>query len=163
MDPNILNFFAVPNNQTLNNVDQSNQSSQQQHEPSPWGPADLESGMGASRNQGASSFGFQPTSTSDISFTQPPMQSTYTGPNNSILPNRGHPRNNPQQRRRDGHAHDRKRTKVDTDSALESLDYWIRFDDDEAEKAGSYEIDFSKRYDPMSNANTHYRYVYAIS
>ncbi|OBS19769.1 hypothetical protein FPOA_11494 [Fusarium poae] len=165
MDPNILNFFAVPNNQTLNNVDQNNQSSQQQQNPSPWGPPDLESGMGASRNQGGSSFNYQPTATSDISFSQAPMQSTYTGPNNASLPNRGHPRNHPQQqRRREGHAHDRKRTKVDTDSALESLDYWIRFDDEEAERTGSYEIDFSKRYDPMnSNANTHYRPGYGSS
>ncbi|CAG7560279.1 unnamed protein product [Fusarium equiseti] len=164
MDPNLLNFFAVPNNQTLNNVDQNNQSSQQQHEPSPWRPADLESGMGASRNQGGPSFDYQSTATSDISFNQAPMPSPYTSSHSTILPNRGHPRNHPQQRKREGHAHDRKRTKVDTDSALESLDYWIRFDDDEADRTGSYEIDFSKRYDPMNNnANTHYRPGYGSS
>ncbi|KAH6973276.1 nucleoside phosphorylase domain-containing protein [Ilyonectria destructans] len=40
--------------------------------------------------------------------------------------------------------------KVDTDSALKSLDYWIQFDDDEADRVGSFEIDFSKRYN-MTN------------
>ncbi|KAI1040042.1 hypothetical protein LB505_008306 [Fusarium chuoi] len=76
-----------------------------------------------------------------MSFTQAPMPSPYTSSNKTILPTRGPPRGH-QQRKRD--AHERKRTKVDTDSALESLDYWIRFDDEENERTGSYEIDFSK-------------------
>ncbi|KAM0251844.1 hypothetical protein ACHAP5_001507 [Fusarium lateritium] len=89
------------------------------------------------------------------------MPSPYTSSNKTILPNRGHPRGH-QPRKRD--AHERKRTKVDTDSALESLDYWIRFDDDEGERTGSYEIDFSKRYDPVNaNTNTHHRPGYGSS
>lgn len=91
---------------------------------------------------------------SDISFTQAPMPSPYTQ-HKSALPSRGHPRNHQQQRKRDMQ-HGRKRTKVDTDSALESLDYWIQFDDDEAEKAGSFEIDFSKRYDMMNTSRPNF-------
>ncbi|KAM0349075.1 hypothetical protein ACHAPU_004010 [Fusarium lateritium] len=157
MDPNLLNFFAVPNNQTLN----QNESSQQQHEPSPWGSTGFEGDVSSSGNQGGPSYDYRSNAQSDISFAQAPMPSPYTSSNNTILPNRGHPRSN-QQRRRD--AHERKRTKVDADSALESLDYWIRFDDDEGERTGSYEIDFSKRYDPMStNKNTHHRPGYGSS
>ncbi|KAF5559779.1 myc-type bHLH transcription factor [Fusarium napiforme] len=155
MDPNLLNFFAVPNNQTLNHVDQNNDTSQQQHEPSPWKPTGLEGDMGASGNQGGPSYDYQSNAASDMSFNQAPMPSPYTSSNKTILPTRGPPRGH-QQRKRD--AHERKRTKVDTDSALESLDYWIRFDDEENERTGSYEIDFSKRFDPMTNnTNTHYR------
>ncbi|KAJ4266367.1 hypothetical protein NW762_004351 [Fusarium torreyae] len=161
MDPNLLNFFAVPNNQTLNHVDQNADSSQQQHEPSPWRPTGLEGDMGTSGNQGGPSYDYQSTAPSDISFTQAPMPSPYTSSHKTVLPTRGHPRSH-QQRKRD--AHERKRTKVDTDSALESLDYWIRFDDDEGERTGSYEIDFSKRYDPMNNnTNTHHRPGYGSS
>ncbi|KIL93168.1 hypothetical protein FAVG1_03145 [Fusarium avenaceum] len=157
MDPNLLNFFAVPNNQTLN----QNEPSQQQHDPSPWRPTGFEGDIGSSSNQGGPSYDYQSNAPSDMSFTQAPMPSPYTSSSKTILPNRGHPRGH-QQRKRD--AHERKRTKVDTDSALESLDYWIRFDDDEGERTGSYEIDFSKRYDPMNaNTNTHHRPGYGSS
>ncbi|KAF4995248.1 hypothetical protein FDECE_12863 [Fusarium decemcellulare] len=158
MDPNLLSFFSVPNNQTLNPVDQNAESStgaiSQQQEPSPWGPVGLEGDMGiAGRTSGPQggalpSFAHQSSAPTDISFTQAPMPSPYTQ-HKTVLPSRGHPRNHP--RKRD--AHDRKRTKVDTESALESLDYWIQFDDDEAERTGSYEIDFSKRYDTMNTTS----------
>ncbi|KAG6038956.1 hypothetical protein E4U41_003462 [Claviceps citrina] len=44
-------------------------------------------------------------------------------------------------------SHDKKRMKVDSDTpALDSIDYWMTFDDD-LEKLGSFEIDYSKRPD----------------
>lgn len=44
-------------------------------------------------------------------------------------------------------SHDKKRMKVDSDTpALDSIDYWISFDDD-LDKMGSFEIDYSKRSD----------------
>ncbi|KAJ4328195.1 hypothetical protein N0V84_001397 [Fusarium piperis] len=160
MDPNLLSFFSVPNNQTLNPVDQNAESStgaisqqqqQQQQEPSPWRPLEGDMIDRTSGHQGGpvSSYDHQSSATSDITFTQAPMPSPYTQ-HKTVLPTRGHPKGHP--RKRD--AHDRKRTKVDTESALESLDYWIQFDDDEVERTGSYEIDFSKRYDMMNNTTT---------
>ncbi|PHH74002.1 hypothetical protein CDD80_3423 [Ophiocordyceps camponoti-rufipedis] len=42
-------------------------------------------------------------------------------------------------------AHDKKRIKVDPEApSMDSVDYWIRFDED-ADKMGSFEIDYSKR------------------
>ncbi|KAG5974273.1 hypothetical protein E4U58_003250 [Claviceps cyperi] len=44
-------------------------------------------------------------------------------------------------------AHDQKRMKVNSDPpALDSIDYWMSFDDD-LDKMGSFEIDYSKRSD----------------
>ncbi|KAI5467705.1 hypothetical protein BGZ63DRAFT_34016 [Mariannaea sp. PMI_226] len=162
MDPNLLSFFSVPNNQTLNPVDQNaeaSSSAQQQQDPSSWRPTSLDGDMGFSDRTSApsgntlNSFDNASTAATDISFTQAPMPSPYTQ-HKTILPSRGHPRGHQHQRKRD--AHDRKRTKVDTESALESLDYWIQFDDEEADRTGSFEIDFSKRYDVMNQTRPSY-------
>lgn len=160
MDPNLLSFFSVPNNQTLNPVDQNAEASsgagpsQQPQDPSSWRQMgmDGEMAMSSERTSAPSgntmnSFDNSSTAPTDISFTQAPMPSPYTQ-HKTVLPTRGHPRSH--QRKKD--AHDRKRTKVDTDSALESLDYWIQFDDEEADRTGSFEIDFSKRYDMMNSS-----------
>lgn len=162
MDPNLLSFFSVPNNQTLNPVDQNGESSaaganSQNQQDASWRQSGLNSDIDFTRTSAQSggnnpSFNAGSGAPSDISFTQPPMPSPYTQNNKATLPARGNPRGQP--RRRD--AHDRKRPKVDSDAgALESLDYWIQFDDDDADKTGSFEIDFSKRYD-LTNHN---RYV----
>ncbi|KAK2603501.1 hypothetical protein QQS21_004270 [Conoideocrella luteorostrata] len=46
--------------------------------------------------------------------------------------------------------HDKKRMKVESDTpALDSIDYWISFDDD-LDKMGSFEIDYSKRPDLLN-------------
>lgn len=160
MDPNLLSFFSVPNNQTINPVDQNAESSagpnsqehQQQQPPvsASWRPHSLDGDGGLSDRTapppGADLRSYDHISNvpSDISFTQAPMPSPYTQ-HKSALPTRVHPRN----QRRKIDSHDRKRTKVDPDAAtLESLDYWIQFDDEENDRGGgSYEIDFSKRYD----------------
>ena len=165
MDPNLLSFFSVPNNQTLNPVDQNAESSagpnsqqQQQQQPpvsSSWRPHALDGDGGladrsaAPPGAGLRSYDNASNAPSDISFTQAPMPSPYTQ-HKASLPTRVHPRN--QGRRKDGH--DRKRTRVDPETAtLESLDYWIQFDDDEGDRGGgSFEIDFSKRYD-FTNQN----------
>lgn len=77
----------------------------------------------------------------DMSFTQPPVPSPYLQ-GKSTLPG-GQPES--LQRRE---LHDKKRYKVDAETpALDSIDYWINFDDD-VDKMGSFEIDYSKRNDP---------------
>ena len=75
-----------------------------------------------------------------MSFTQPPVPSPYLQKSTTL------PTRQPDgfQRRE---AHDKKRYKVEADTpALDSIDYWINFDDD-ADKMGSFEIDYSKRND----------------
>ncbi|KAH6900694.1 helix-loop-helix DNA-binding domain-containing protein [Thelonectria olida] len=166
MDPNLLSFFSVPNNQTLNPVDQNAEASSsagpsQQQDPSSWRQNSMDGEMGMSErtsapsaNNNMNSFDNSSTAPTDISFTQAPMPSPYTQ-HKTVLPTRGHPRSHQRQRKQDAH-HDRKRTKVDTESALESLDYWIQFDDEEADRTGSFEIDFSKRYDNFNPSRPSY-------
>ncbi|POR39383.1 Transcription factor CPH2 [Tolypocladium paradoxum] len=76
----------------------------------------------------------------DMSFTQPPVPSPYLQGKTTLL--------GPQPewfQRRD--LHDKKRYKVEAETpALDSIDYWINFDDD-LDKMGSFEIDYSKRND----------------
>ena len=44
-------------------------------------------------------------------------------------------------------SHDKKRLKVETDTpTLDSIDYWAQFDND-PEKMGSFEIDYTQRQD----------------
>jgi hypothetical protein len=96
------------------------------------------------------SFDLPTTSTTDVSFTQPPSISPCISKKQAVpqqLPARS-------AQRRD--KHDNKRIKSDFESdapALDSVDYWIQFDDDDIDKWGSFEIDFSKRNDPFQNAS----------
>lgn len=47
-------------------------------------------------------------------------------------------------------SHESKRIKVESPhSALDSIDSWLQFDE-EADKFGSFEIDFSKQYNPAN-------------
>lgn len=47
-------------------------------------------------------------------------------------------------------SHEAKRIKVESPhSALDSIDSWLQFDE-EADKFGSFEIDFSKQYNPAN-------------
>jgi hypothetical protein len=73
----------------------------------------------------------------DLSFTQPSSASPYS------------PRQ-PDAAFQGRDSHDKKRVKVESDTpALDSIDYWISFDDD-LDKMGSFEIDYSKRPDLSS-------------
>ncbi|RSM14587.1 hypothetical protein CEP52_001275 [Fusarium oligoseptatum] len=145
MDPNLLSFFSVPNNQTLNPVDQKRRVFDWRHLSATAATARTLA-METSRRRHARQDIWSSRGTGFL--LRPPI----------VCPFRHHIHTSPRvthgltQGKRD--AHDRKRTKVDTESALESLDYWIQFDDDEAERTGSYEIDFSKRYDMMNNTST---------
>ncbi|KAG5977411.1 hypothetical protein E4U55_006832 [Claviceps digitariae] len=68
----------------------------------------------------------------DLSFTQPSATFMLDGQPEAFQAN---------------DCHDKKRMKVDSETpALDSIDYWISFDDD-LEKMGSFEIDYSKRND----------------
>ncbi|GAB0135809.1 hypothetical protein EsDP_00004134 [Epichloe bromicola] len=76
------------------------------------------------------SFGPAIAALADLSFTQPSASSMPDGQPDVF-------------QARD--FHDKKRTKVEPDTpALDSIDYWISFDDD-LDKMGSFEIDYSKR------------------
>ncbi|EQK97552.1 helix-loop-helix DNA-binding domain-containing protein [Ophiocordyceps sinensis CO18] len=90
---------------------------------------------------------FDPTiaAFTDMSFTQPSVPSTTLHDRSSFTPASRQPECF---RRADVGSHDKKRIKVDPETpALDSIDYWIRFDD-EVDNMGSFEIDYSKRNDP---------------
>ncbi|KAG6010911.1 hypothetical protein E4U21_002581 [Claviceps maximensis] len=71
----------------------------------------------------------------DLSFTQPPAGYISPGQSEAFQAK---------------DSHDNKRTKVESNTpALDSIDYWMSFDDD-LDKMGSFEIDYSKRPDMFS-------------
>ena len=86
----------------------------------------------------------------DMSFTQPPVPSPFMHEKSSLPPPAGTSHSQPECfQRRD--LHDKKRFKADPDTpALDSIDYWINFDDD-LDRMGSFEIDYSKRNDSVFN------------
>lgn len=84
----------------------------------------------------------------DMSFTQPPVPSPFMQEKSSLPPAAGTSQPECFQRR---DLHDKKRFKADPDTpALDSIDYWINFDDD-LDRMGSFEIDYSKRNDSTFN------------
>ncbi|KAK2004971.1 helix-loop-helix DNA-binding domain-containing protein [Colletotrichum falcatum] len=163
MDSNFLknlDYFAVPNNQTTNPAEQPAESSAtgaatNAPDTSLWGSlaGDQANSESTSNGPSASLPSFAQASTGSTNFglgSMPAqMQFSHGQSRNGGLPNR--PALGQDSRRRDGHA--RKRTKVDSEAAaLESVDYWIQFDDDEEQKlGGSFEIDFSRRSNPTPN------------
>lgn len=162
MDPNFLknlDYFAVPNNQTNNSVEQTAESSaagaaRNAPDASLWEALGGEQANSESTSNGPSgslpSFAQASPASTNFGLGSMPSQIPYGhGQSRNTLPTRT--AQNPGARRRDGH--ERKRTKVDSEAAaLESVDYWIQFDDDEEQKlGGSFEIDFSKRRNPTQN------------
>ncbi|KZL85005.1 helix-loop-helix dna-binding domain-containing protein [Colletotrichum incanum] len=163
MDPNFLknpDYFAVPNNQTTNSVEQTAESStigtaRNAPDTSLWESLGGDQANSESTSNGPSgslpSFAQASPGSTNFGLGSMPaqMQFSHGQPRNTGLPNRAAPGQD--SRRRDGHA--RKRTKVDSEAAaLESVDYWIQFDDDEEQKlGGSFEIDFSRRSNPTPN------------
>jgi hypothetical protein len=162
MDPNLLkhmDYFAVPNNQTID-LARQNATASSSSAPATatdgidaplWDAATLRTDAGLSDSvstgpSGASltSFAQQSTAPTTLSF------GSLSGPSPYRQSKSGLPGSTPQAaappRRRDGH--DRKRARVASEAAaLESVDYWIHFDDDDPENriGESFEIDFSKR------------------
>lgn len=167
MDPNFLknlDYFAVPNNQTTSSVEQTAESSAAgaaRNAPD----ASLWESLGGDQNSESTSNGpsgslpsFAQASPGSTNFglSSMPGQMQY-GPGqsrNTGLPTRAAQNAGP--RRREGN--ERKRTKVDSEAAaLESVDYWIQFEDDEEQKlGGSFEIDFSRRRNPTPNYHSRY-------
>ncbi|KAL0934259.1 helix-loop-helix dna-binding domain-containing protein [Colletotrichum truncatum] len=160
MDPNFLknlDYFAVPNNQTNSSVEQSAESSasgaaRNAPETSMWEALGADQANSESTSNGPSgslpSFAQASPVSTNFGLGSMPGQIPYgQGQPRNALPTRMAQTAGP--RRRDGH--DRKRTKVDSEAAaLESVDYWIQFDDDDEQKlGGSFEIDFSKRRHPI--------------
>jgi len=154
MDPNLLrniDYFAVPNAQTGNPVDQNAgeaqaaQGTANTSSSSIWDPpmALVEPGV-SDEFSAAHSFAQQAQATTppNMTFASLAEPSPYME-GKSGLPARA-AQSVAAPRRREGH--ERKRAKVNSEAAaLESVDYWIQFDDDENDKGGSFEIDFSKR------------------
>ncbi|GKT44160.1 putative transcription initiation factor TFIID subunit [Colletotrichum spaethianum] len=158
MDPNFLknlDYFAVPNNQTTNSAEQTAECFQECARYVSLGVprGDQTNSESTSNGPSGSLPSFAQASPGNTNFGLGPMPAQMQFGNgqsrNTGLPNRAAPGQD--SRRRDGHA--RKRTKVDSEAAaLESVDYWIQFDDDEEQKlGGSFEIDFSRRSNPTPN------------
>ncbi|KAI9151788.1 putative transcription factor sre2 [Paramyrothecium foliicola] len=96
------------------------------------------------------SFDLPTTAPTDVSFTQAPAISPC------MREKQAAPRTVPGRSIRRKDKHDNKRVKSDFESdtpALDSIDYWIQFDDDDVDKWGSFEIDFSKRNDPFQTSS----------
>jgi hypothetical protein len=160
MDPNLLkhiDYFAVPNNQAGNVGDENAASSSSAPpisttaaDPSLWDMTGLGGDVSVaeafSSGPSGTSLFTQPSSlTPNLSFNPLPGPfPTFNQPKVS-LPTRAPAQAGPS-RRKDGH--DRKRAKVNSESAaLESVDYWIQFDDDDGDNklGGSFEINFPNR------------------
>ncbi|OLN85161.1 Transcription factor CPH2, partial [Colletotrichum chlorophyti] len=160
MDPNFLKnleYFAVPNNQTSSSVEQTAESSatgaaRNAPDSTLWESLGGEQANSESTSNGPSGAVppfTQPSSRTNFGLGSMPAQMQFShGQSRNIgLPTRSA---NQGQRRREGN--ERKRTKVDSEAAaLESVDYWIQFDDEEDQKLGSFEIDFSKRRHPTQH------------
>jgi hypothetical protein len=164
MDPNLLkniDYFAVPNAQTGNAVDQNAGEAQAAQRTtnttsaSIWDPpmTFVEPGV-SDEYSAAHAFAQQAQTTSppNISFGALSGPSPFSaGGKTTTLPARG-AQTVAAPRRREGH--ERKRAKVNSEAAaLESVDYWIHLDDDENDRGGSFEIDFSKRKNSHPSLN----------
>ncbi|KAK2031445.1 helix-loop-helix DNA-binding domain-containing protein [Colletotrichum zoysiae] len=163
MDSNFLknlDYFADPNNQTTSSAEQPAESSatgaaRNAPDTSLWDSLGGDQANSESTSNAPStslpSFAQASSGGTDFGLGSMPAQVQFSHgqPRNSGLPNR--PALGQGARRRDGHG--RKRTKIDSEAAaLESVDYWIQFDDDEEQKlGGSFEIDFSRRGNPTPN------------
>ncbi|KAF5134624.1 Transcription factor CPH2 [Metarhizium anisopliae] len=128
----------------------SRQTSQPAQDTSSWGTSAASAGMGTfdftSAPPDVSIPSFDPAiaAFADLSFTQPPHGSPYQTGKNTMTS----PQSDALLQGRD--FHDKKRMKVESDTpALDSIDYWISFDDD-LDKMGSFEIDYSRRPDLLS-------------
>lgn len=154
MDPNLLNFFASTPNPS-NDLAARQQAA---NAAALWAAAGF--GVDSTLSPDFTTVGSAP---SLPNYSQPPttqanlpMAAPLTAPSPyaqasnalaaGILPSGS----GGTQRKREGH--ERKRTKINSDAAaLESVDYWIQFDDDDNDRGGSFEIDFSKQ---RANSNT---------
>ncbi|KAL2135055.1 hypothetical protein VTI74DRAFT_9975 [Chaetomium olivicolor] len=131
-----LEFFSMPNNQTVNPVDQPFLAGTSAQPPSLWDTTGLnvDPGLAVSPSTAPTTLSLdsvpQPspltgltTMSPDLSSTsRPPAQGLQTRP---VLPARG-------PRRGDGHERKRSRLSMDSGTPLESVDYWIDFDKDES-------------------------------
>ncbi|KAJ9151323.1 HLH-domain-containing protein [Pleurostoma richardsiae] len=133
MDPNLLRhieYFSVPNNQTVNLS--GSPPPQQAQQSSIWDAAALSADAGATESPSTApttlsldSYAQQSTAPTSLSLNNSQRQpSLYNQPSRNILPTRG-------ARSRDGH--ERKRTRLSTTDAtpFDSPDYWLQFDTEE--------------------------------
>jgi hypothetical protein len=136
MDQNFLRnigYFSVPNNQTLNPVDQSGDASglsSQLQSPIWEEPSLTSTGFGQTRDpsSGAPSLSLDslaPSTAASLNNYSPAMSSP------SVFGQNPRPIISPRlQRARDGH--ERKRSRLNTESTpFDSVDYWIQFDQDQ--------------------------------
>ncbi|KHN99096.1 Helix-loop-helix DNA-binding domain protein [Metarhizium album ARSEF 1941] len=150
---------SVTRKQSAGSMELDLSSSQQTSQPaqdtsSCWATSTASAGMGAfgftSAPPDMSIPSFDPAiaAFADMAFT-PPLQA----PSSSAFPAE---KNTMTSLRPDSiqarYFHDKKRIKVEPDtSALDSIDYWVSFDDD-LDKMGSFEIDYSKRPHPLGQS-----------
>ncbi|KAL1864513.1 hypothetical protein VTK73DRAFT_5816 [Phialemonium thermophilum] len=129
-----LEFFSIPNNQTVNPVSQTFDSSGSQTNRSSstsWGTNALPPDAGATGPASTA-----PSSLSLESFDQPSVSTAPTSLSmqppsaRSSVSGSSKPTPHARQHRRDSHP--RKRSKLSTESSpLDSVDYWIKFDNEE--------------------------------
>jgi hypothetical protein len=170
-----VELFGMPQNSAISFAQQNGRAPQpnataqqlQQRDQALWDAAmgSAQAGLSDSASTGPSgtslpTFAQQQSSAAatDLSFGSLSGPSLYEpAKQTNISFNTGAGQSAGQSRKRD--IPERKRTKLNSDAAaLESVDYWIQFDDDDPENrlGESFEIDFSKR---RNNNLYHKRYV----
>lgn len=153
MDPNLLNrldFFSGPNSQDMDSLSQPNAETSSagaampgSNDGSLWDPS---LGLGMSDEVNPAFLYAQPNQGGVL-------YGSFGGPSRAPRPADAI-QMAAVGRRRDGQ-HDRKRTRVGGSeaAALDSVDYWIHLDDDDQDSrlGGSFEIDFSRGRNEMTN------------
>ncbi|KAK4042381.1 hypothetical protein C8A01DRAFT_44631 [Parachaetomium inaequale] len=130
-----LEFFSMPNNQTINPVDQPFLAGTSTQPPSIWSPAGLrlDTGLTMSPSVAPTTLSLdsvpQPSPLTGLTTMSPGLSSTSRPPaqgiqSRPVLPARG-------PRTKDRHERKRSRLSIDASTPLDSVDYWIDFDNDD--------------------------------
>ncbi|KAL1837009.1 hypothetical protein VTJ49DRAFT_4394 [Mycothermus thermophilus] len=132
-----LEFFTMPNGQTVNPVDQPYLSGTSAQQPGVWDPTGLNLDAGLSPSTTAPTSlsldsATQPSPLTGLSTVSPDLSSASRNPTQGVQSRTVLPAHGPRSR----DSHDRKRSRLSTDAAtattsLDSVDYWIDFDKDE--------------------------------
>ncbi|KAK3899787.1 hypothetical protein C8A05DRAFT_17830 [Staphylotrichum tortipilum] len=133
-----LEFFSMPNNQTVNPADQAFLTASATQPPSIWDTTGLnvDPGLPVSPSTAATTLSLdsvtQPSPLTGLTNVSPDLASTSRPPaqqqalqSRPILPARG-------PRARDGRERKRSRLSMDATTPLDSVDYWIDFDKDDS-------------------------------
>ncbi|KAK4103233.1 hypothetical protein N658DRAFT_549764 [Parathielavia hyrcaniae] len=115
-----LEFFSIPNNQTINPVDQPYFARSTTQPPSIWDSAEQAPGL---------AFSSQPSPLARLPIMSPDLSSTPRPPSQGLQSRRILPARGP--RAKEGHERKRSRLSLDATTPLDSVDYWLNFDTDD--------------------------------